>query len=294
MPQPAKPLAVFRGVIAMELNEGTPPERAAMSAYAAGELAAWIGRDLVKLAPAVRRCDLALMAAHFDPTEMLRPGWPLHTHLVDLVRSAPSAARGFAQEPRMLGFGTDDNGELPESMRADPALTGGLLRVMPFVLRGEGVEEASDVLEEQVFDHGLAEADAALAVQQGLGVQLAHMRYMSLDDLLAMIAMQFQNVGLDGLWSLLETALLNPQGESVLDTPLEPLARYGDNEVRIAMLDPPAWQQRHAPQETDADALAHDFALFQMRQRQYAAVLEAHGVPVQFVHCADGDVNCLR
>ena len=65
-------LPVFRGVVALELRDGTPPQHAALNAEAAGELTVLLGRDLAALVPAVRDCDLALMTAHFDPAEALR------------------------------------------------------------------------------------------------------------------------------------------------------------------------------------------------------------------------------
>ena len=80
-----------------------------------------------------------------------------------------------------------------------------------------------------------------------------------------------------------------------LDAPPEPLARYGDGEVRIALLDPTAWRSRFAPSgESDCARLERGFEQFQARQRQFAAVLAAHGIPVNFVHCADGSGDCLR
>jgi hypothetical protein len=162
------------------------------------------------------------------------------------------------------------------------------------VLRGASLEPAAAQLELMLFDAGMAKPDTALALQEGLGARIEHVRYLSLHDLLAMMAMQYANVGLDGLWSLLETALLAPADECLLDAAPEPLVRYGDGEVRIAMLDPAAWRRRNAPDEVDGDALERGFARFQKRQRQYAAVFEVHGVPVQFVHCADGEAACLR
>lgn len=290
MSAPSAQPDVFRGVIAIELRDGAPPERAALATAIAGDVAARLGRDLAKLAPEVTGCDVALMAAHFDPAEALRPGWPLHQRVEELLQRAPRQAQGA----RLMGFGADAQGELPEPMRADPTLVGGGLRVMPFVLRGAEVGSAAEQLESKLFDCGMANADAALALQEGLGAQVEHIRYLSLHDLLAMMAMQFQHGGLDGLWALLETALLEPQGECLWDAAPEPLARFADGEVRIALLDPVAWQQRNAPQDSDSARLERGFKHFQIRCRQYAAVLEAHGVSVQFVHCADGDAQCLQ
>ena len=54
------------------------------------------------------------------------------------------------------------------------------------------------------------------------------------------------------------------------------------------MLDPAAWQQRHADHiQGDAERLARAYEYFQARQRQLAAVLEAHGIPVTFAFCSD-------
>ena len=281
---------VFRGVVAVELREAGLPAQAALSSAVAGDLAALLGRDLAKLASGVVDCDLGLLAVHYDPAEVLRPGWPVHAALQDLLQRMPNDGLG----PRTIGFGTDADGNLPEPLRADPDCTGGALRVMPFVLRGEAVAEVAEALEDALFDRGMAEADLALALQAGIGVRVEHMRYQSLHDLLAMTAMQYQYAGLEPLWTLLDAALLAPDSECVLDQPPEPMACYVEGEVRIGMLDAAAWQQRNAVGVSDRAQLAQGFALFEMRQRQYVVVLRAHGVPVQFVHCPEADVRHLR
>lgn len=281
---------VFRGVIALELRDGAPPDRPALDATHAGDVVAMLGRDLAKLAPEASACDLALLGAHFDPAEALRPGWPLHQRALELLQRAPGQARG----PRVAGFGADADGDVPMPLHCDPDLAGGGLRVLPFVLRGESAAAAGDALEEVLLDRGMAGADLALALQEGLGAHVEHARVISLHDLVAMMALQYQNVGLAPLWSLLQVALLEPEAEAWIDAPPEPLARYGDGEVRIALMDPYAWRKRHLGDEPDGAHLEQGFAMFQARQRQFAAVLGAHGVPVQFVHCADGREDCLR
>jgi len=55
------------------------------------------------------------------------------------------------------------------------------------------------------------------------------------------------------------------------------------------MLDDDSWQANgFAPEGADADRLERAHGHFQMRQRQIAAVLEAHGIPVTFDFCASG------
>ncbi len=284
----------FRGVIALELRDGDPPTQLALQADAAGELATRLGRDLAKLVPAAGECELALFAAHFDPAEALRPGWPLHRRITELLQRAPGQAmQGQAWRPRIVGFGADASGDVPQPLRCDTGLLGGGLRVLPFVLRGEAASSAGAQLEDLLLDRGMAAADAALALQERLGARIEHVRYLSLHDLLAMSAMQYANVGLEPLWTLLETALLEPGADAWLDEGQEPLARYTDGEVRIALFDPCAWRTRYAVSTDDGARLERGFAMFQARQRQFAAVLEAHDVPVQFVHCADGRADCL-
>lgn len=280
----------FRAAIALELRDGTPPERPALDAAGAGDVVAMLGRDLAKLVPQVADCDLALLGAHFDPAEALRPGWPLHRRALELLQRAP----GKAQGARMVGFGADADGEVPMPLHCDADLAGGGLRVLPFVLQGDAAAAAGDALEELLLDRGIAGADLALALQDGLGAQVEHARLLSLHDLAAMMALQYQNVGLAPLWTLLQVALLEPDAEAWLDARPEPLARYGDGEVRIALMDPYAWRKRYVDGDADPPRLEQGYTMFQARQRQFAAVLGAHGVPVQFVHCADGREDCLR
>ena len=92
---PAEP-AIFRGVIALELRDGTPPQHAALAAEAAGDLVAMLGRDLATLVPGVRDCDLALLAAHFDPaatTRRFRIAATDYGSLAVLNRAAPALLR---------------------------------------------------------------------------------------------------------------------------------------------------------------------------------------------------------
>ncbi len=279
--------AEVQGVVAIESQGGQAPSRAALDPAAAGDLAQKLARDLAGLAPQARELDLVVAAAHFDPAEALRPGWPLHRRLRELAQRAPGAAQG----PRIIAFGADADGTVPQPLQADPDLGGGALRVLPFLLRGEAAtaHAVGERLEAVLLAQGMAAADTALLAQQAFAVPAEHIRYLTAYDLAAMTAMQYQHQGLGQLWPLIETALLQPQAEQWLDAPPEPLLRYADGEVRIALFDPGAWRRRYAPGIDDRAQLERGFQLFQARQRQYAAVLGAHEVPVQFVHCGEAD-----
>ena len=77
------------GALALELSPGTGSARHALPRERAAALAALVSRDLAALVPEVAVLDLVLLAALFDPVELLRPGWPLHAELDRLGAQAP-------------------------------------------------------------------------------------------------------------------------------------------------------------------------------------------------------------
>ena len=267
---------------ALALETTSPLRRITLERDVAAALADHVANDLQRLLPGIERLDLAVAAAAFDPAELLRPGWPRHAALAQLALAAPG--RGSA---RVLGFGAA-NGAMPDGLVPDPEFGGGALHLLPFVLIGapQDVVPVGRAMEERLLDTGMADAATALFAQTAFGTQLEHVRYLSLHDLCALTAMQYEHVGLGPLWPLIEAALLAPDSEEWLDAPPEPLARYADNEVRLALLDLDAWADRgFAPPGADAHTFSRHFDAFQMRQRQLAAVLGAHGIAVRFDHC---------
>ena len=281
----SKPELSVLAALALELAPGATPGRTALDVASAGELAALVARDLARLVPEAAGLDLGLVAGLFDPVELLRPGWPLHAELERLVARAPGAAGG-----RVVGFGADGEG-LPGSLRPSAEFAGGPLRLLPLLLRGEpdALAPVGERLEQVLLDTGMAGADTALLAQSGFAVPVEHARLLTLNDLAAMMAMQYEHAGLAPMWPLLEAALLAPDAVQWLDAPPEPLAVYENGGVRVALLDIDAWAEGgFAPPDADAQRLARAFERFQMRQRQLAAVFEAHGVPVTFDHCPAG------
>ena len=289
IPVALPPIDGVLGVLAIELAADSTPQRAGLGQRDAGKLAALLGRDLGALVPDVRELDLAFAAAHFDPAELLRPGWPIHRRLHELRQRAPQGGQG----PRIIAFGADDKGEVPLPFRAEPQLAGGRMRVLPYLFAGEldAIAVVNAHLEAMLLDLGMVKPDTALLVQDAFGARIEHARYLTLHDLLAMTALQYRNQGLEPLWPLLETALLAPGEECWLDAPPEPLLRYADGEARIALLAHDAWR-RHvasvAGDDADPARLDRLLASFEARQRQFAAVLETHGVPVVYAHCTNG------
>ncbi|MGY0618036.1 hypothetical protein [Lysobacter sp. A378] len=289
------------GAFAIEVVGAAPVGRDRLSQPEVGALAHLVARDLASFAPEASALELVTVGAHYDPVELLRPGWPLHRELSELAARAPRGSHDL-DAGRIIAFGASDS-QMPGALAPSPDYLGGPLRLMPFVLTGasDAVARVGDAFENDLIEVGMAAADTALAAQEAFGLQVEHARYLTVNDLAAMTSIQYDHAGLGPLWPILETALLRPEQSAWLDQPPEPLLHYTEGEVRIALFSPAGWQQRYAVDEAvaenaaDSDALRdrrhRQFQHFQARQRQIAAVLGAHGVAVQFVHC-DRDTDC--
>jgi len=284
-PSPPSEVLTTIGAIAVECAPGTTIGREALPQTEAGDWAAAVAADLGRIVPASGDLDMVLAAVLYDPAELLRPNFPLHAELDALAARAPGLAGG-----RVMAFGAAADGP-PPRLRPDPGLSGGPLRVLPFLLRGPAarVEPVGTELEARLLDAGMAGAGTALATQSAFGLRIEHMRYLTLHDLMAMMAMQYQHAGVGALWPMVEAALFGDDDEILLDAPPEPLVRYAAGRARIALLDAEAWALGgFAPDGGDAQRLEWLFECFGARQRQMAAVLGAHGIEVTFDHCPLG------
>ena len=290
------------GALALELSPGSSVGRDALPQREAGALGAAIARDLAKFEASAASLELTTVGAHYDPVELLRPGWPVHRELDQLGVRAPGRNPHAGSNPagagRIIAFGSHD-GQLPGALSPASDYAGGPLRLVPWSLAGnpDVVRRVGDSFESDLMEGGMAGADTALMAQEMFGLQVEHARYLTLHDLCALMAMQYDHAGLAPLWPVLETALLSPEREAWLDAPPEPLLRYADGEVRIALLSPDGWRARNAPdqgQDHDGDQrLQRGFAHYEARQRQFAAVLMAHGVQVTFAHCTGDPASQL-
>lgn len=288
----SSPRMVVRGALALELVPGTQPGRAALRQAEAGTLAGLVGRSLAALSAGAASMDLVIAGAHYDPAEMLRPGWPLHRRLEELHARAPQGDGG----PRVIAFGADADGVVPAPLRAELELHGGPLRVVPFLLVGAApvaVAVAADY-EHALLERGMADAETALAAQDAFEARVEHARHLTAYDLAAMMALQYRNVGLGGLWPLIETALLAPAETAWLDAPPEPLLRYAGGHVAVADFDRDAWRRRYAADERDEARLDRRFDIFRARQRQLVAILKVHGLDVHAVPCTGAQDPRMR
>jgi hypothetical protein len=270
------PLHCF-GALALEL--ASAPARDRLTRDATDALGTHLGIDLQRLLPGVDALDLVYAGAHYDPCELLRPGWPVHAALAELARGVPGAGGG-----RVVGFGAHEARMPSAALQPDPALHGGPLRLLPFALLGEAtaIAAAGRAMEEHLLETGMAGAATALAAQDAFGARLEHVRYLSVHDLCAMTAMQYQHAGLGALWPLIEAALLTPERDEWLDAAREPLARLHRGEIVIAEAEV---QDREALAAADgipdAGFGSSDRRAVQLRRRQFEAVLQVHAIPTR-------------
>jgi len=155
---PSSETVTTLGAIAIELAPGSRIGRSALPQSEAGDWAAAIATDLARVVPGAAELDLVLVAALYDPAELLRPHFPRHAELDQLAARAPGEAGG-----RIIAFGAAANG-LPPRLVPDAALGEGPLRVVPLLLRGSAaaVEAVGAEMEARLLDVGMANAATAL------------------------------------------------------------------------------------------------------------------------------------
>lgn len=274
--------ATATGLLALELADGAIGIDA-LATDAAMALAENLAHDLARVAPEAAGCDLVLAAAHFDPAEALRPGWPLHRRLAELHARAP---RDQAQAARIFAFGADAQGRVPLPFMAEPELRGGALRVLPFLLTGADAPAVREQLEADLLDRGMASARTALLAQEAFAARIEHARLFTLHDLAAMMALQYEHAGLGALWPLIEVALLAPEGRIEVDAPPEPRLRYAEGMAHLEIASPELWR-RDFGGDIASEHASRGYSAYEARLRQFAAVLAAHGIDAVFDYIQD-------
>jgi hypothetical protein len=269
-------------VLALEFVPDQPAPARTFTRDQADALAALIAADLHAILPRIGEARLAMAGALFDPVELLRPGFPVWAALEELGRRVP---RGHLDN--VVAFGTHE-GQMPApALTPDPSQAGGALALLPMSILApaELVESLAREMEVQLIGKGEAGTRTADWVMRTLDTRLEHARYLSRDDLLALTCVQYENVNLAALWSMLEPALLTPeQPETAMSARGLPL-RYADGAVQVGS--PVAWL---ATQQGDPAERAHAFAGLMFELRQYAPVLKAHRLPLHLEggEAADG------
>lgn len=268
----AQTLIALPVVLALELSASDTPRQRTLSRDEAAELASLVAADLHALVPQVDEARLALAGALFDAVELLRPGFPVWGTLDELARRVP---RGHLEN--VVAFGTHEGHMPAQPLEPEAIFADGPMRLLPIsLLAPESLAESlSEKLEVELVGRGEAGARTADWLMRTLGVQLEHARYLSRNDLLALTCVQYEHVNLAPLWTLLEAALLTPYREETTMSARGLALRYVDGRVEVQS--PTGWLR---DQSGDLGQRAHDFAGIVFELRQYAALLDAHHLPL--------------
>ena len=268
----AQALVALPVVLALELSPGDAPSHRALTRDEAAELAALVAADLHTLVPQVDEARLALAGALFDAVELLRPGFPVWGTLDELARRVP---RGHLEN--VVAFGTHEGRMPAQPLEPEAAFADGPMRLLPIsLLAPEALAESlSEKLEVELVGRGEAGERTSDWLMRTLGVRLEHARYLSRNDLLALTCVQYEHVNLAPLWTLLEAALLTPYRDEATMSARGLGLRYHEGAVEVQS--PSEWL---SAQGDDASQRAHDLAGIVFELRQYAALLDAHHLPL--------------
>lgn len=274
---PAPELAACSGVLTLELNTGpagsVPP--GPVSRASATQIAEGIAADLGRLVPDLARFALVVPGALYDQTELLRPGFPLLAALDDVFRGTLLDG-GFV--PGLVALGSDDGRAftLPALNPARQPGAGPLL-MLPFSLLGRpgDITELSMQLENSLLQSGGVSVTTRQAVEAAFGLRAVNLSYATVGDLCALLKVQLEHAGFDGLWELLERALFRPQEPA--DVSLAPGNRFlmSEGTVWTPFWTFDDWAQIGPGQERPADALAAGYVEWVRTQRQYLMALSA-------------------
>lgn len=265
-------LQALPAVLALELSPGEHPQRLTLSRDEAAELAALVADDLHALVPEIAQARLTLGGAVFDAVELLRPGFPVWATLDELARRVP---RG--QLENVVAFGHHEGRMPAQPLEPDLAYADGPLRLLPLsILAPEGIADAlSERIEVELVGRGEAGARTADWLMRAFGIRLEHARYLSRNDLLALTCVQYEHVNLAPLWQMLEAAMLTPYRPETTLSARGLALRYADGTI---WMQSPA--QSLATQAGTPAERSHAFAGAVFELRQYAALLQAHGLPL--------------
>jgi hypothetical protein len=270
----------WMGVLALEPLDGTPLTGRLLAPEVADRVAELFALQLGRFLPEGPDYALAWAAAAYDPAQLLRRGLPLHAELTNLFQAGQRAGLAAGQ---ILTLAARE-GRMPTAvLEPDAALGDGRLYVVPVVVLGDeaAIEAASQRLEAVLMDEGLADPRIVGELSNAYGVRFEHARWLSLTDLAAMMAAQLTHVGMAPAWALLEELLYAEEPESMaVDTALGQWLTLEGEAVSFSVEPYATWASRN-PEES-ADERVQAWLARIHEQRQYAALLAAHGITLDF------------
>jgi hypothetical protein len=268
---------MWMGVLALEPAAGALPQRQMLTRATAEGLNAAMGAQLARFLPPEQEYGFVWSAAIYDPAQLLRRGFPLYQELANLFVAGQRHGVDAGQCLTLCEL----DGRMPTALlEPEAAIDGGTLYIIPIAVTGspEAIAAASERLEAELYDQGLADAAVVFELHRDLGVAFEHVRLMSLMDLSAMMAAQMEHVGFGCAWQLIEEVLYgNPPGNVETQSPLGQILKLDDHTVWLAF-EP---YSLHARQHGVADTRLQTYTEKLHEFRQLQGLLAAHGIAVR-------------
>ena len=233
--------------------------------------------DLQRLLDNLPRHGLVVMGGLYDSTELLRPGLPVFQAMTDLYRNAMPSGEF---QPSIMTIGAQGDRFPLAGLEPGRDQSKGPLLLIPFTLLGtpETVSALRQQMETRLLERGQGSVETGRMIERAVGIEPVNLFYATLDDIGALMRVQLDNAGFQGLWDLIDAALY-PRAEPIrclLDSGHCFLVHHNVAYVRQEVFR--SWAQR---QETiEPSALEARYARWQRLQRQYVAGLAAHGLTV--------------
>lgn len=287
-------MARWMGVLALEPVAGSVLPRQMLSRAAAEGLVQPMAQQLGRFLSADHEYGLAWAAAAYDPAQLLRRGFPLHHELAELFH----AGQRQGVLPGQTLTLAERDGRMPTALLVpELALGQQSLLAIPVALSGsdEAIALAQSRLESELFEAGLADPAITLALAADYGVAFEHVRWLSVMDLLAMMAAQLDNVGFGPAWQLIEEHLLGqPAQDMSTQTALGQGLHLDDDAVWMDVLSYSLYARLPGVSD-DPDERIEAFVARVLEQRQIQALLQAHGLPLRFrLPRAESGHTCSR
>lgn len=287
-------MARWMGILALEPVAGARLPRQMLTRAGAERLVPLLAAQLGRFLSVDHEYGLSWAAAAYDPAQLLRASFPLHHELGELFHAGQRQGLGAGQTLTLA----ERDGAMPTALLVpELALGSGPLLAIPVVLSGSdaAIALARARLESELFEAGLADPAIALELTADFGVAFDHVRWLSLMDLIAMMATQLDNVGFGPVWQLIEEVLLGQPAQALdVQTALgQPL--HLDGETVWSDFLSFSLYARLPEAASDAASRLRDYLSRLLELRQLQALLAAHAIALRVrLPQTDTDHACSR
>lgn len=234
-----------------------------------------ISKELSAILPQLDDTSYAVVGALYQSSELLQPGFPIHTQLRQYVNAA---LKGENNRRNQLIIGTNNKGKIPRGLKQNTSIQFTPLLLLPFVILSDN-DETKELFENQLMHKGMGSTTLLQAVQNAINVKVRHVNFMTVLDLAAMMHNHLQVAGFEPLWQLLEQTLFDANPETKVVTP-QLNEFYLSKKIVFSPFFSYAFWSTHGPGKDLPNAQEQYLHYIQV-QRQYIATLSEHGLDVR-------------